>query len=60
MKIPTKNFFQRITGKVGHMNTAAPQGLEMKKYKRELSIDYLLDGACKRSNSAEKGGEKGT
>jgi hypothetical protein len=58
MKIHTKNILQYITGKVGQMNTARPQGKGKETQKRKLSISYWPDGACKHYNSTEEGGER--
>jgi hypothetical protein len=57
MKKHRKDFFQHITGKVGHLNAIVPHGTEKETHKRDLSV-LLLDGTCKRSNSTEEGGER--
>jgi hypothetical protein len=38
-----------------HMNAIVIHGTEKKTQKRDLSISYRLDGACKRYNSTMKG-----
>jgi hypothetical protein len=55
VKIPTKNHFQQITGKVEYMDTAVPHGAEKETHKKDLSIRYRLAGAYRHYNSTLEG-----